>query len=556
MKHWIGASSAALLMIVLLVLPPPCAGEPEPQPGASPAAPAAVGPLAPARAAESSSVAAVSSHLVGELPLALRLGLRRIEPANVVRHVAALCSKSMLGRQAGEPGALLAARYVADEFRAAGLQGGGVGGSYFQPFALSRAGVYASLRAEGKDGEEVLLFGADFQPMHLGTPEVELRAGLEFVDYGLRLPSLGFDSLQGRDLKGKVALAFGGVPWSGEARRWLDPLLPDGALAAKARAAQALGASALLVVDDPADWREWVGYESTPRMLEAALPPDVRIPVVHLRRAAACRLSGLTPGRLRKLAHEVRRGRAALRRPPQLERSVMLRLRRVKPGRYGRNVIGVLVGSGPRLRDEAVVVGAHLDHLGVEIDGLHPGANDNASGVSAVIEIARTLGALPLPLKPRRTVVLVAFDAEEIGRLGSAYYVATPPLPLDRTALMINFDMIGRNEPDHIWAVATRSSPTLHQLHQEANRHVGLRLKHPEFMRLSRSDHGAFYRAGVPVCYFFGGLHDGYHSPRDTPDLVSSEKVARVARLALLTAWGTANRDEPLDYVRQESDRR
>lgn len=554
MKHWIGAS-AALLCVVLLVLPPPCSGEPEPRPDASPAAPA--GAVSPARAAEPRRAAPVSTSLVvGELPLALRLGLRKIEARNVVRHVAALCAKSMLGRQAGEPGALLAARYVADEFRAAGLQAGGVGGSFFQPFALSRAGVYASLRVESKAGEEVLLFGADFQPLHLGGAEVEVRAGLEFVDYGLKLPTLEFDSFAGRDLRGKAVLAFGGVPWSGEARRWLDPLLPDGALAAKARAAQALGAAALLVVDDPAGWREWVGYESTPRMLEAALPDDVRIPVVHLRPKAASRLSGLAPARLRKLALEVRRGRAALSRAPRLERSLMLRVRRVKPGRYGRNVVGVLVGTDPRLRDEAIVIGAHLDHLGVEADGLHPGANDNASGVSAVIEIARSLGALPLPLKPRRTVVLVAFDAEEIGRLGSAYYVANPPLALDRTVLMINFDMIGRNEPDHIWAVATRSSPALHQLHQEANRHVGLRLKHPEFMRLSRSDHGAFYRAGIPVAYFFGGLHEGYHSPRDTPDLISPEKVARVARLALLTAWGAANREEALGFASEEPDQR
>ena len=544
MKHWLGAS-AALLCVALLVLPP-CAGEPEPQPEPQPEGSPGPASSPPAALAEA---APVCSFLSGELPLALRLGLRRIEAANVTRHIAALCTQAMLGRQAGEPGALLAARYVADQFRAAGLQGGGVGGSYFQPFALARAGVYASLRAESKAGEEVLVFGADFQPMHLGASEVEVRAGLEFVDYGLRLPALDFDSFRGRDLRGKAVLAFGGVPWSGEARRWLDPLLPDGALCAKARAAQALGAAALLVVDDPADWREWVGYESTPRMLEEALPADVQIPVVHLRRGAASRLSGLSPARLRKLAHEVRRARAPLGRAPRLERSLMLRVRRVKPGRYGRNVVGVLVGSDPRLRDEVVVLGAHLDHLGVEADGLHPGANDNASGVSAVIEIARTLGALPLPLKPRRTVVLVAFDAEEIGRLGSAYYVANPPLPLDRTTLMINFDMIGRNEPDHVWAVATRSSPALHQLHQEANRHVGLRLKHPENMRLTRSDHGAFFRAGVPVCYFFGGLHDGYHSPRDTPDLVSCEKVARIARLALLTAWGAANRDEPLGFA-------
>jgi Zn-dependent M28 family amino/carboxypeptidase len=144
---------------------------------------------------------------------------------------------------------------------------------------------------------------------------------------------------------------------------------------------------------------------------------------------------------------------------------------------------------------------------------------------------------------PRRTIVFIAFGAEEIGKLGSNYYVLHPCIPLQDTALMINFDMIGRNEPDEIYAVGTTSSPELHAIHQRLNTHVGLTLKHPKSFRLGRSDHTAFYLARIPIMYLFGGLHDGYNTPEDTVDKLIPGKLEKVARLAFLTAWAVA--DEP-----------
>ncbi|MFW6108585.1 MAG: M28 family metallopeptidase, partial [bacterium] len=171
---------------------------------------------------------------------------------------------------------------------------------------------------------------------------------------------------------------------------------------------------------------------------------------------------------------------------------------------------------------------------------------DNAAGVGALLAIGRAFAALARP--PRRTVVLIAIDAEAIGRLGSKHYVAHPAIPIDQTALMINFDMIGRNEPGHIYAVGTRSSPELHLLHQEANRHVGLRLEHPASYRLGRSDHSPFYHARVPILYLFGGLDPDYNTPRDTWEKLLPAKVEKVARLAFLTAWEAAERKERITF--------
>jgi hypothetical protein len=114
---------------------------------------------------------------------------------------------------------------------------------------------------------------------------------------------------------------------------------------------------------------------------------------------------------------------------------------------------------------------------------------------------------------------------------------------------MINFDMIGRNEPDHIYAVGTRSSPDTHALHQALNRYVGLRLTHPESYRLGRADHTWFYYANVPIIYFFGGLHDDYHTPRDTWDKLIPGKLEKVARLAFLTLWHVAEMEKRPEFV-------
>jgi len=127
-------------------------------------------------------------------------------------------------------------------------------------------------------------------------------------------------------------------------------------------------------------------------------------------------------------------------------------------------------------------------------------------------------------------------------------------MPIDKTALMINFDMIGRNEPNRINAVATRSSADLHRIHQEANRHIGLELVHPENMRLGRSDHTAFYLAHVPTVYFFGGLHADYNTVSDTPEKLIPRKLENVARLAFLTALRIAQQEPRISFTGESAD--
>jgi len=478
-------------------------------------------PDAPATPPQEPSVAAAMASIRGE---------------DIVRHAGVLCAARFAGREAGGPGARLAADYIASQFRKTGLAPGGSVGTFFQTFKI-RAGYRIASELEVTRGNERESYERrkHYMPVHVPRDDAEIAAGCVLVGYGVSSKMLDFDEYAGVDVRGKAVIVFSGVPWSRETADWLWRLEKRSrdTLIYKARTAAAHEAALLVLVDDPAGWRRSIGFSEQLRLPDCGFPVDSPIPIVQTTRRAAARLAGMKIAELHQLAHRIR----TQRQPHSVALTgVTLRCRASISGssQIGRNVIGVLPGTDPDLRTQSVVIGAHYDHLG-EWDGdTFFGANDNAAGVGAVLRIAAAFRALPEP--PRRTLIFIAFAAEEIGKLGSSYYVAHPCMPTAGTTLMINFDMIGRNDPNQINAVATRSSDQVHRIHQEVNRYVGLQLVHPDNMRLGRSDHTAFYMAGIPVVYFFGGRHPDYNTPGDTPDKLIPEKLEKVARLAFLTA--------------------
>ncbi|MCZ6688335.1 MAG: M28 family peptidase [Planctomycetota bacterium] len=212
-------------------------------------------------------------------------------------------------------------------------------------------------------------------------------------------------------------------------------------------------------------------------------------------------------------------------------------------GNNMRNVIGILRGSDPEVRDEVVVVGAHYDHVGAGSgrmrgrrtgkgdDSIWNGADDNASGTSGVLEIAQAFSLLPQP--PRRTMIFIWFDGEEAGLLGSTYYQKEPILPLDKTVTMVNLDMIGRGTGDRIELHGTTSGEGLLDLVEECNADIELSYQvHREMM--ANSDHYRFYQSKIPVLFFFTGLHGDYHRPSDHADKIEVEPMESIARLTFL----------------------
>lgn len=222
-------------------------------------------------------------------------------------------------------------------------------------------------------------------------------------------------------------------------------------------------------------------------------------------------------------------------------------------GAVGKNVIGVLAGRDPELRNEIVVVGAHYDHLGPGRFGaldpdsagqIHNGADDNASGSSALIHIAAKLAATP----PARTVVFIAFSGEEAGLLGSDYYVKNPVFPLSRTFAMVNLDMVGRLREGRLLVYGSATAAEFPGLLDSLNATTGLDLR-PSGDGWGRSDQSSFYAAGKPVLHMFTDLHEDYHRATDDWEKVNADGLARVANFTTQVVRALADRRALLTFV-------
>jgi len=462
------------------------------------------------------------------------------DAAPIAADVAWLADDAREGRGLGSPGLDASAAHLADAFRAAGLEPGahGAGGaaSYLQPLELpvSLEVTRAALRVSGK----ALARGRDFEPLR-ESASGDASGGLVFVGYGIHAPDLGWDDYAGVEVAGRVAVAFEGgpdarVPALDEQKAW-----PYRGRAHKLVAARQHGAVALLLV---------------PRA--DAKPPTPEVdrgdPAIQASGTIACTLTRAAAERLfaragRDLALRENAleqiGRPASAPLGGLDAQVSVRIeRRLGPA---ANVVALRRGDDAAVAAEAVVIGAHYDHLGRGAFGsatperageIHNGADDNASGTAGLLALARVFGALA---PSRRTLVLVAFTGEEAGLLGSTGYVADPPWPLADTVAMLNLDMIGRLRDDTLTVYGTEVSPSFDPLVAQAVAAAGLTLR-ADRDPYAPSDQLAFAVRGIPALLFHTGLHPEYHTPDDDAPLVNAggearvvDAVARIARVLL-----------------------
>ncbi len=210
------------------------------------------------------------------------------------------------------------------------------------------------------------------------------------------------------------------------------------------------------------------------------------------------------------------------------------------------NVIGLLPGTDPELKNEYIVVGGHYDHIGVNREGeICNGADDNASGSSAVLEVAEAFLLHP----PRRSVLFMAFGAEEQGLLGSAHYCAHPIYPLAQTVAMVNLDMIGRSKDDYLFIGGAGTSPVFRPLIEELNQQFDFNLEIKNGGG-APSDNMQFFLRGIPVLFLFTGIHPDYNQPSDDWNRINLAGLEKIARFAFSAAMHLANRDERPEFVR------
>ena len=218
-----------------------------------------------------------------------------------------------------------------------------------------------------------------------------------------------------------------------------------------------------------------------------------------------------------------------------------------------RNVLVLLPGSDPKLRDQVIVVCAHYDHIGyggqgASLDGygqIHPGADDNASGTSAVLELGRALARLPHP--PKRSILLAHWDAEEVGLLGSKHWVAHPTIPLDHVAAAINLDMVGRLRDNHLMVFGERTGYGWRRLLCDQNQDAGLQLAFTWTLKPD-ADHYPFFDHDIPVLLFHTGLHDEYHRSTDAAKLINGPGMKEVTRLLFRVVYELADRPATIAF--------
>jgi hypothetical protein len=431
-----------------------------------------------------------------------------------------LTATDMAGRGSGTPGGERAARQIAEWLAAAGVRPAGDDGTFFQSFvigSIARAGAGSVLEITAP-ATRALQAGTDWTP-HGGSRTEEVAGPVVFVGYGVSAPERGYDDYAAVDARDAVAVALDGAP----------PHLPGVGAARLEKLIQARrhGARALLIVTPSlpavsatAAHVDLVSGAVTPAAADALLAGSGR--TVAGATAAIAALS--TPASFVAPAHA--RVRAAL----------------VSDERRTVNVLGILPGTDPALAGEAIVLGAHHDHLGETGSTIYPGADDNASGTAVVIALAR---AFAVAGGAERTLVFALFGGEELGLLGSGHYVTAPAMAIDHTVAMLNFDMVGRLGDRKLQVGGVETASGLREAVREAAAaaSVGVELKPSPF---SASDHTRFYGAGTPVLFFHTGSHDDYHQPTDTADKIDGAGMARVAAVAIRVVQTLAPRTRPV----------
>ena len=513
-------------------------------------------------------------------------------------HVAFLASDKLEGRRTGTNGATTAADYIANEFARLGLKplpepaAKKLKNKFFQPFP------YVSGVELGKGNELMFSFapnpgapkvsanqtgfrvGEDWMPLGLSTNSRVNAAGLIFVGYGITASELKYDDYAGSNASGNIAIIFSGTP---------DGDNPHGQFARyedvrwRAIAARNAGAKSLIVIASEQNFQD----DRLSRLRFDNSAGDAGLPVIAISRRAAIQILGLSNSAALAELERQAKDRATTSQPKVADsvtttetkgyaartgETVTLATDLVRRQADAANVVGILEGSDPSLKSEAIVIGAHYDHLGHGGAGslapkegeVHHGADDNASGVAGVLELARIFSAQ----RPRRTLVFMTFSGEEEGLIGSNYYVNHPLVPLANTVAMINMDMIGRMKNKTLTVGGIGTAEEWRSMIESANLLQGMTVSTAagsshrstpgsgipivvaangqpvvnsdptkQFTLTLNSDgygpsdHSSFYAKQVPVLFFWTGTHEDYHKPSDTADKINYDDESRILSL-------------------------
>ena len=455
-----------------------------------------------------------------EAPGPVARAAETITAADVARRIGIIADDSMQGRDTPSRGLELTAEYVADQFRRFGLRPGGEEGSWFQRYTISR------------------------RRLDLGKSRVVFRAGAATDTAAFdRSARYNSGSVPEQPVSGPTVLLGGSLtpaqvgelPLEGKVVVYVPNTAPTGVRnAVQVERAIRLERPKALVLVSPLDSATFASRlpRTAPERygIDLHLNSPVLVEVSESALPEVVRAAGLRLAEVRTARQPVLRELPGLTVRLELKDSVLTRL-------TAPNTVGILPGTDPALKDEYLVYSAHMDHIGITPglpDSINNGADDDASGTAGVIELAE---AFSRPgARPKRSIVFLTVSGEEKGLWGSRYFSEHPTVPLDRVVVDLNIDMIGRNWADTIVAIGKEHSDLGTTLERVNAAHPELGMtaiddRWPEERFYFRSDHYNFARKGVPILFFFNGVHPDYHEVTDSPEKIDAEKESRIVRL-------------------------
>lgn len=447
-----------------------------------------------------------------------------------------LASDALKGRGTGTPELKKAAAYIAGQFKALGIKPAS-GSSYYQTFdvttnaKLGKGNELAYTVHGGK--RQAAALSQEFNPYNF-SGNARVSGPVVFAGYGITAPEYDYDDYAGLDVKGKIVLVlrhepqefdekskFGGKVYTVHEQRQT-----------KAVNAKFHGAKAVLFVNDMSN--HTVDSDVVDKFSSHVGPNSPDIPFVQVKASLVAQWLEPSGKNLKSWIEAVDKNL----KPESFEipgLTVDLDVNVQREVRQVPNVVAYLPGE----TDEYVILGAHFDHLGMgeqssmapDLAGkaIHHGADDNASGSAGLLELADYFAAQP---KRKRGILFLAFSAEELGLIGSSYYVNHPILPLEKCVTMVNMDMIGRIKDGRVFVGGTGTGSTLMSLLDEVKpAHPKLKLDLSEQGGYGSSDHFSFTIKQVPVLFFFSGLHADYHKPSDTWEKIDNVDAADLVNL-------------------------
>ncbi len=479
-----------------------------------------------------------------------RQGLNSFVTAQIKKDLYFLASDSLKGRVTPSPELNSAAVYIASKFKSSGLKP--VNGVFFQIVKMGYKSLADnnSLTVKSENGEDNYLIKKDFTPFEM-TGNKSVTAPVIFAGYGIDAPEYNYNDYANINVKDKIVFVLRHEPGEKDSSSVFGGIefTKYSGIDVKVKTAIKHGATGIMIAQDPLNhiFLTPTGYPWP--SLSKVIPDDIlplslledadrQVPVVQVGESVIGRIFGSTDN-LKNIQYKIDKNV----RPNSFElkgltASIKTSLNISETD--SKNVVGYIEGSDPELKDQVIIIGAHYDHIGMKKnhkkgeDYIFNGADDNASGTSALMAVASAFGKSGV--KPKRSILFIAFCGEEEGLFGSEYYTSHPLFPIGKTVAMLNMDMLGRNNIDSLFVYGSIDNARLTEYIKKADKEINFQLTFKDKIINGDSDHSSFRKCGIASVSFHSGIHADLHSVTDEASKINYEKVKKAAELVYLTA--------------------